>query len=125
MRLKRLAALALPVMIFCLLAAPLPLMADKVTLTSKDVDTFVKIAGLNTRDQKAMEKLVSQSGRDEDSLEDVFEKILGIIAMIDQNETNLAEISDSLGEEVTRAEYNLVNKRKGEIMRALVKMQKR
>ncbi|MDR2455765.1 MAG: hypothetical protein LBE49_04130 [Deltaproteobacteria bacterium] len=122
MRLKRLAALALPVLVFCLFSAPL--MAD-ITLTAKDVDTFIKMANMNTRDEKAMEKLLTQSGRDKNSLEDALEKILGIISMIDQNETNLAEISDSLGEEVTRAEYNLVNKRKSEIMRAVAKMYKR
>ncbi|MDR2368281.1 MAG: hypothetical protein LBF58_09275 [Deltaproteobacteria bacterium] len=105
---------------FFALASPLP--AQDVTVTSKDVDIFIKMANLRTDDRQAMEKLFAQTGRDADAYEDVMAKILGIITMIDQNETNVNEMSDSLGVRISQAEYNLVNKRKREIMSAVVKM---
>jgi hypothetical protein len=99
-----------------------PLMAQEVTLTAKDVDTFIKMANVRAGDKQGLEKIFSQSGRDPDSFEDVLGKIVGIAAMIDDNVTDLKQMSDSLGVNISKAEYNLVNSRKREVMSALVKM---
>ncbi|MDR2302452.1 MAG: hypothetical protein LBF38_10485 [Deltaproteobacteria bacterium] len=97
-------------------------MAQDVTLTAKDIDTFIKMANVKADDKAALEKFFSQSGRDADAFEDVMGKIIGIASMIDQNVSDVNEISDSLGVKISKAEYDLVNRRKGEVMSAVVKM---
>jgi hypothetical protein len=107
-------------LLFFVLATPL--LAEDIKLTAKDVDTFIKIGNLKQNDKQGLEKIFKQSGRDEDAMEDVLGKIIGIASMIDQGETDVNEMSDSLGVDISKAEYNLVNSRKREVMNALTKM---
>jgi hypothetical protein len=99
-----------------------PLAAQEVRLTAKDIDIFIKMANLPTGNDPAMERLFAQTGRDQDSFEDVLLKIVGISTMIDQGITNVNEMSDSLGLYISPEEYNLVNKRKGEVLPAVDNM---
>ncbi|MDR2368030.1 MAG: hypothetical protein LBF58_07985 [Deltaproteobacteria bacterium] len=110
-------AVALP-----LAAQGVTLAAKGVTLTAKDVDIIIQMSDLASDDKRGMEKLIAQSGRDQEALGGVMFKIIGIASMIDGNVTDVGQISEALRVPVSPAEYDLVNGRKGEVMAAVVKL---